>query len=318
MTVEVIRAVAWPTIVLVALIIVWRTGMMAEIGRRVTRVSVFQVSLELATATARAAENLPGLDQLRDPVSSPEFASNLPFLMEQLMAAGDSDYAVIDLRDGNRWLASRLFIFVEMLQRQRGLKCVVFVQRHGGIGRRLVGIADPLAVKWALASYYPWLEAALNQAYGSLFGTGFPPPAMSPPRGSLEPSVAALIVTSFMNDLRIRQPGGASPDPSIGVRPNRDQWVSLTGQPPMQEHSQWLDGARLADVLGSSVLREDDWLVDDPKDNEQEQTRQLLARSGDFVAIVNTDRSFRRLVERRLILERIAHREARGTAGVRS
>lgn len=66
MTVEVIRAVAWPTVVLVALIIIWRTGMMAEIGRRVTRVSVFQVSLELATATARAAEDLPGLDQLRD------------------------------------------------------------------------------------------------------------------------------------------------------------------------------------------------------------------------------------------------------------
>jgi hypothetical protein len=105
--------------------------------------------------------------------------------MEQLMAPGESDYAVIDLRDGNRWLASPLFIFVEMLRRQRGLQCVVFVQRQDGIGHRLIGIAEPLSVKWALASYYPWLEAALNQAYRYLFGTGVAPPAMSPLRGGL-------------------------------------------------------------------------------------------------------------------------------------
>jgi len=79
--VEIVRAVAWPIVVLIALIVVLRTGVMAEVGRRVTRVSGFQVSLELASATAQSAGNLPGLDQLRDPVASPEFASNLPFLM---------------------------------------------------------------------------------------------------------------------------------------------------------------------------------------------------------------------------------------------
>jgi len=73
------------------------------------------------------------------------------------------------------------------------------------------------------------------------------------------------------------------------VPPHRDQWVSLAGEPPAQEHTQWLDGSLLTDILGSSVLREDDWLIDDPKASEDEQTRQLLARSGNFVAIVNAD-----------------------------
>jgi hypothetical protein len=152
MAAEIIRAIVWPLVALIGVVVLWRSGVMSELGRRTTKISVFQVSLKLATASPG---ELPGLEQLRDPVASQEFQSGAASLMQQLLQPDDVDYAVIDLRDGHRWLASRLYLFAELLRRQRGLRCIVFVERRDPISRRLIGIADPVDLKWAMASRYP-------------------------------------------------------------------------------------------------------------------------------------------------------------------
>jgi len=51
---------------------------------------------------------------------------------------------------------------------------------------------------------------------------------------------------------------------------------------------------------------EDQWFADAPTAGRQRAVREVLARSGEFVAVVNDDRCFRRLVDRSLVVERIA------------
>jgi hypothetical protein len=328
MAVEIISAIAWPLVAVVGVVALWRSGFMGEVGRRTTRISVFQVSLELATASPG---ELPGLEKLRDPVSSQEFQSGEKSLMQQLLQPDDIDYAVIDLRDGQRWLASRLFLFAELLRRQRGLRCIVFVEHRDSIGRRLVGLADPVDVKWALAARYPWLESALNDACTQAFMLAALPISLSR-SGRLEPEVAEQVAANFLGHPNISWTDGTSlpypwgnvfvtagspPAPWVraGAQPlpasPAPEWAIVHEQPTRYEHTKWLTGSILADIMGVGLLREDDWIMAEPGADEEEQVLEVLSRSGDFVAAVNTDRSFRRLIERRLVLEEVARREVR-------
>jgi len=332
--VDIIRAVAWPLVALIGVVAIWRSGFLGELGRRSTRISVFQVSLELATVSQR---ELPGLEQLRDPVVSSEVQSGTQSLMQQLLQPDDIDYVVIDLRDGHRWLASRLYLFAELLRRQRSLRCIVFVERRDAISGRLVGIADPLDVKWAMASRFPWLELALNDSYTQSFAT-FPPVSFSRSGGRLEPHVAENVASNFLSHPNIAwaenapvpypwsnvygipgpvsSPWARDPMPGFLVSPQK-QWTVVHDQPTQYEHTRWLTGVYLMDVMSPQLLREDDWITVEPGMDEEKRVLDVLSRSGDFAAIVNTDRSFRRLIERRLVLEEVARREVRRAAQTR-
>jgi hypothetical protein len=326
--VDIIRAVAWPLVASIGVVAAWWSGFLGELGRRSTRISVFQVSLELATVSQR---ELPGLEQLRDPVASSEVQSGSSSLMQQLLQPEDIDYVVIDLRDGHRWLASRLYLFAELLRRQRSLRCIVFVEHRDGVSRRLVGIADPLDVKWAMASRFPWLEFALNDSYTQSFAA-FPPVSFSRSGGRLEPHIAESVASNFMSHPNIawaenapvpypwsnvyatpgQVPSPWAPDriPGFPVSPQKE-WTVVHGQPAQYEHTRWLTGTYLTDVMSPQLLREDDWITVEPGMDEEKRVLDVLSRSGDFVATVNIDRRFRRLIERRLVLEEIARREVR-------
>lgn len=328
MAVDIIRAVLWPLVASIGVVALWWSGFLGELGRRSTRISVFQVSLELATVSQR---ELPGLEQLRDPVASSEVQSGSTSLMQQLLKPDDIDYVVIDLRDGHRWLASRLYLFAELLRRQRGLRCIVFVERRDADSRRLVGIADPLDVKWAMASRFPWLELALNDSYTQSFAT-FQPISFSRSGGRLEPHIAEYVASSFMSHPNIAwadnspvpypwatvygipgpvlAPWARTPMSGFPASPQKE-WTVIDDQPTQYEHARWLTGTYLTDIMSPQLLREDDWIIVEPGMDEEKHVMDVLSRSGDFVAIVNNDRRFRRLIERRLVLEEVARREVR-------
>ena len=252
--------------------------------------------------------------------------------MQQLLQPDDIDYVVIDLREGHRWLASRLYLFSELLHRQRGLQCIVFVDQRDSISRHLVGIADPVDVKWAMASRFPWLETALNDSYSQAFLSQPSPIAVSKSGGRLEPPIAEQVASNFLSHPAVHwadgqavsypwaivyNAAGAIPPPwvpnpgsAIPMSP-QNEWTIVHDQPNHYEHTRWLNGPYLAHVMGIKLLREDDWIAIDSRAGEETQVLDVLSRSGDFVAMVNIDRSFRRLIERRRVLEEVARREVR-------
>jgi hypothetical protein len=320
--IELIQAIAWPVVVLVALIVLRRplSDFIRDLGRRVTKLSVFQVSIDLATVsefdpTWRALN----LGDIRQPTAASLFDLPAQNLLEKFIDTNGFDYALVDLGGGDEWLSSRLFVFAEILPRLRGLHCFVFVEETEATSRRLVGMARPEAVRWTLAQRYPWLDSALEQAYADTA-----PPVISP-AGAVDSNSAQQIGQAFLSNIQMpagkpgqaSQPPPPSPDhdpgqPVVGCRPG---WVPVQKVPGQQEqdlceHGEWLDGPRVRHLLGTS-LQEDAWVKDDPDASEEEQVRAVLRRKGDFVAIVSEDRAFRSLVDRHLLLEECVARQLR-------
>ena len=166
LVIELLKAVAWPIVATVGLCLFRRplTDLVAQIARRASKLSVYEVSVELATLPELAPSWSVGAADVRQLTSSQIFDSAAHTLFQELLKPGKADYAVVDLGAGREWLTSRLFVFALVLGNVTKLRAFAFVENTGGVRRRLLGVAKPAAIEEALARHYPWLEEAYVQA----------------------------------------------------------------------------------------------------------------------------------------------------------
>jgi hypothetical protein len=305
--IEFIKVIVWPLVVAGALVGFYQqiARFLDELGRRATKVSVYQVAFELATVPEFAPSWSIGSIDVRGLSSADIFDSVADTLFKQLMGNVQADYAIVDLGEGKQWLTSRLFIFAVVLERLRGLRSFVFLERCGGVRRRFVGVASPDQVRWALARHYPWLEAAFAQAYSSV--TPYDPRQRTDPYIFSDPyafsdpnapqlPLAKQLVRSFLHNIQQNQ----DPPPD-----QMESWESFTTQAgKLWERANWLDGERLERDL-QGVLQTS-WLLDSPDIASSRRTEAILRREGHFVALVEESGRFRRLVDRQAILEQVA------------
>jgi hypothetical protein len=296
--IDLIRGIAWPVVIALLLVTYRKSigafldGLAGSIGSRGGKVSVAQVfSLELNPLPEFSPSwSYPHLSDVRQLSPAFEFQSGSTELFNQIGNAMPADYAVIDLGTGDQWLTSRLFIFADLLERVRGLRCFVFVETAGAIRRRFVGTASPSSVRQALGHRYPWLDQALTQAYAAS-----PRGALSAP-GTLDRSFAQQIAQSFLQNVQIDQ----QPAPL-----EAGDWLKHENQ-SLWEHAKWLDGARITRVLGDTL--NDAYAPEQVDASPAERTRTVLRREGPFVALVGDDKVFRLLVDRQALLDRVAIR----------
>jgi hypothetical protein len=236
-------------------------------------------------------------------------------LFTELSSAGASDYIVADLGRGDQWLSSRLYVFVVVLQRMRGLRSVVFTTTKGDETGVFVGMADPADVRWALATACPWLESAFARAYAQIA-----PAANSPPTpfivsgdGALEPWTANNLVRAFLTELQYPPAPSAVPPaaapPLPPILPGPPEWIELPGtpgQPPTWEHATWLSVGFLEQILGPSGLVRDFAFTDSPDVPVEERARAIARRPGETVALITATGRFAGLVDRRAMLEALA------------
>jgi hypothetical protein len=167
---DLVRAVAWPVIILLVVVALWPALRLA--GREaVERGFKFGLpggtSFELPAATP-AAPTGSFTEALSAPISSAEFQqaagarmqSGVESIKSLLSSGVPSDYIEVNLRDGQSWLTSRLFLVASLLDRVLGARVFVFVATAGGVSRRFIGIASTVDVRRAHRTRYPWLEAA--------------------------------------------------------------------------------------------------------------------------------------------------------------
>ena len=133
------------------------------IGERATKLSVFNVGIELLPAATPSAGTT--LEDIQHEPSPAQIHDSSRILFQQVQYNTPADYAVIDLGEGREWLTTRLFIGAVMLRRMRGLECFVFLETAMNVDRRFVAVADARQLRWALARRYPWLEVAFARAY---------------------------------------------------------------------------------------------------------------------------------------------------------
>lgn len=305
--IELLNVVIWPLVVGIALFLYRKSlvSIITGLGHRVTRFSAFDVSIELA-ALPKPPLPWSGPNIAEGSEMTGGVANNSAFmtLFEGIEANQPWDYMIVDVKDGRFWLISRVFIFTFFLQAMRGLKCVVFVQTSGENYRRLIGISSSEAVRAVLGKAFPWMGKALENAL-SKNSTCYLDPTS-------DPSVAGNIIQSFIKERDMRllykpddlikrasnRPIPENQRPTDPIKPN--EWVRLKDN-DIWEHTQWLDteNPQVSDVITKSFYERDSSHYMEPPDiSVEERIRALLFRKAPYIALVNSQREFKALLDR--------------------
>jgi hypothetical protein len=326
--VELVKAIAWPLVLVVALIAFRRpiSRFVEQIAGKITKVSAFDVAIELATVPSAPTPWLDphvyaGSELFGGSVTSTTIAT----LFERIRADMVWSYLIVDLGEGHSWLESRLYLFATILQHMGGLRCVVFVQSAQGHYRRFLGIARPESVQHALGEKYPWFRQVFEGAIAAALAESSVLPA--PP--ALPGSVADF-VSGVANGIRASLPKLEpmlkdvaqavsekfifDPNMQTTTDPKNPDWSQL-GRTFSWDHSRWLTLERFNRDLRSVVFDvELSQLEDTPDTRAEERTRALLRRRVPFVSIVNRRGEFQRLIDRQVLVEQVAAKLGEPTA----
>jgi hypothetical protein len=340
--VSLVRAVVWPLAVL--LIVLVLLPYFPQIGRwldrRLTKVSWASASVEFAVATEVKPEIWGSLQGLRDPGGDTALVGgDAGRVLFELIKLGErSESAVLDLGAGDQWLTSRLYIFGLILSELSGVRSLVFVETRAGIPKRFVGLANPGDVRRTLGSQYPWFEKALLslQINLNLYGdeskrllnemkTFFTsePEIATYRRSELDPMIRPLIGFHPLDpadpDAAQTVANGFLGSPLIAewVNPTeegREGWVQVGRPSPdgriREERAEWIKNAdHLTRLLGSALTF--DSLVEEAGLPANKLERQVvLADGAEFVAALDHEGRFKRLINRQALALQAARRIA--------
>lgn len=308
--IELLNVVIWPLVVGLALFLYRKplSGFIAGLGQRVTKLSVFDVSIELAALPAPPSPwSDPNISQSSEMTGGEANNSAFMTLFEHIKADISWDYMIVDVKDGRFWFISRVFIFTFFLQAMRGLKCVVFVKTSGESNRKLIGISSSEAIRSALWQTFPWMEKALKNAL-ERHKTCFIDP-------ELQPSTAGDIIQSFIKDREMQltcNPGVLTTPSKCTIpedqRPTdpikKDEWVRIKDK-DIWEHTHWLDFEikQVNEAVKKSFYERDSSnYMESPDVSNEEQIRALLFRKAPYVALVNSQHEFKALIDRQKLV----------------
>jgi hypothetical protein len=102
---------------------------------------------------------------------------------------------------------------------------------------------------------------------------------------------------------------------SAGSSTSADDWVTLRSSDGTlhAEHAAWIrDGSHLRSVIGDAIITSSAKETSQTKRSDLQE--QILREQGDFVAIVDQGNQFRRLIDRRAVVERLAAEVAESSA----
>lgn len=314
-----IGAVFWPLIVLIALLAYRRDipALVRGLAGRVTKLELAGVSLELAKATAfvPAWSEAAGALDLRQRAAAIQVNDSTAMTFRaQLMEGGSADYAEVNLGTGQEWLTSRLFIMSILFARVKGIRGFVFVETSGNVRRRYVGWAEPENIRWALAKRYDWLEQAYAAAYSEIvtnrqafivnhegkLGYKFSAQDAGP---SLE------LIKKFL--LRVQ----AAPLPPVAVPSDAANWILIDAATNTHEHASWMTSEEIEEMLGSDLNRSTIRSSELRQKSARDQLRTFLSTPELFSAVVEDDRRFEYLLDRRSLLEQVARSVSAGESG---
>jgi hypothetical protein len=292
-----LRAVAWPLITIITLVIFRRpmASLISTLGQKVSKFSFGKFSIEMAQVAEMKPQAMDTeIRQLEAGLTPQSGSTALTALVNELQSGGKHDYVVIDFgsEQSPRWLTSRLYLLCFLITLINRQLCVVFVETVIGVRRKFIGISSPVAVRWALADKYPWLESAGANAY---WGQVNNPPVgfLNPVNGFLWTMIPNLM-QQFLNIVR-----------QSVAPPEREKsgWVSLDKQQTF-EHAKWMNGDLIESILGTEVSMAHVTLL--PNATLNDLARPILAQQGRFVAVVDQNQILLSVVDRYEVMEDMA------------
>jgi hypothetical protein len=209
-----ISTIAWP-IVLIVVLWIYRREIPAAVNaasRRISRLSFAGAAVEFATASEAPAEAVSGVTEFIDARTTSAIGSSggpndAGSSMQAAIYTTDADFVKINLRGGNGWLTSRLYVF-SLILAAAPVKRLVFVARTESGVETFVGMADPRAVAVRLGHRYGWLDYAFADAQSAVVGAPLTP---RPPDPMADPEWASFVATQFLAHPLIRR----QPEPGV-------------------------------------------------------------------------------------------------------
>lgn len=334
--ISLLKVVVWPAVTVV-LVLCFRKEipkLLQALSGRISGLAAVGVSIQF-TAMEPPAKTMRLLDQIKEPSSTgPPPPSGVKPLLELVTSSPQADYLVIDLRDGQAWLTSRLYLFAMILSSVLGIRCFVFVGTRGLVPRSFLGLASPEPLARALETRYSWLRTAMVQAQLYPLVRGDPPHRYTSwsPYGGPQKALKRLvqpgekgdwnvsraealdeIVRALVNPIDLFQPGQVETfvnqflqNPSLRrphttVTQDKD-WIQLGA---VDEHAEYIkDERHLIDVIGDGLRR--DHVVESSTNQEEVIETVILHKRGNFVAVTDSEGRFERLIDRRALLEKAA------------
>jgi hypothetical protein len=318
----IVTTLIWVGLLVVVLLVFRRpmSALLSDLPGRVRSVSAAGVTVEFMSEPVVKAFDFGGVRvDLRHAGTPNEVNdSTLASFYRQFEVADPVPHVLVDLGSGDEWLSSRLYILAVLLRRMRRLETVTFVESGEGPRRRFVGICEAEPMGWRLAAQWPRYESALAAAEVAMWGS----PMMDPPvgrfgeafrivdsRGRVVPTLgqsdgeaAASLLRGFLSGVQR----------TVAPPASGDIWQPLRSAPSVFEQAEWLDGQRLAAVLGDALDQTSISLGDWRSWSNQHRVRAVVESEGRFVA-VTADGMFDGLVDRGRLLERIAEQVSSGS-----
>jgi hypothetical protein len=293
-----LAAYSWPIVVLLGLILFRKSiaSFLETISRRATEIGVGLASIKLPEA--KEAETLQA-NVIREVKTDSWVESSSSWFQAFASSAANSEYALLNLGNGDEWITSRLFIFAVMLQRMKSLKVIVFIRIEDSGDRTFLGCASPEGIRWALAIAQPWLETTFAKAYAEMLTTVLPqfspyPVAIS---GAIAPSHAQILISNFISGLR-------DYGPNTLPKPDPLNWIALEGKPG-QEHATWVNESSLQQLIGIHLWRDAvEKRTDDSDAQKKSEVRRVVGKSAPYVALLSNG-SYKSLVNRIALLAEI-------------
>jgi hypothetical protein len=291
---------AWPLVTIAALIIYRKSigEFLRTSSTRATEIG-FGSWASIKLPEVNQASQVPP-NTIRALDSQFWFESSGQWFKEFLSSSGTSEYALLNLGDGDQWITSRLYIFAVMLQRMKALKCIVFTRDLPSGKIKFLGCATPDSVRWALAFNQPWLETAFVQAYSAQVGMNPPLGAPQIPLlradGSIEPSNAEMIVSSYIRSL-------IDPPTSASHFSKPEEWVDIkTGW----EHASWVNEDNLRRLITRNLWEDAiEARTDDSPEQKKLEVKRVVSKSAPYVATLSNG-SYNSLVSRLALAAEIA------------
>lgn len=305
---ELLKTTIWPFVTVFGFVLFRESigNFFSGISSRVSKLTAFGTTVELATLPTAKALSAPRLDELRPGVAAVAGDSSSS-LLRSLADAGHADYVVVNLGDGREWISSRLFILAALIPRVRPIKRIVYLK---GPDSQFLGISTPEALYRALAERYEWLEAAYITSHVAISKANAGPLflnengmwlyfnlSMQPGRsllGSIGKDDAQWVLNSFLDQVK------ATADPGMS------DWVRIDSNYVYWEHAEWIASDVLLGLLGSNLDPKS--VKRDPSQDDSVAARTLLRHEEAYVPIVDTANRFLRLVDRRSAIDEMVAR----------
>jgi hypothetical protein len=306
--VELTKALAWPLVAMLGFLLLRRplADLVAQIARRASKLSVYEVSVELATLPELSPPWSVGSNDVRQLNSALIFDSATQSLFAELLKPGNADYALVELGSGAEWLTSRLFVFALVLGNVTKIRAFVFVENTGSVRHQFLGVATPAEIQAAMAERYPWLAEAYVRTAAGEYGVQ-PAEASGVSRFrkqtplfiAAEPWRINNFVRQFIETVQRTSP----PPPD-----EAESHLELEAKPRRWERAHWITGERLERDLAGRL--KSSWYHYSPDSSRRSVAEAVARRDGPFVAFVDQDRRFLSLIDRHALLDQIGKREA--------